>query len=1564
MIDFNQAPYYDDYNKDGIGNNKFLKILFRPSFPVQSRELTQMQSIIQNQIEKFGSHIFKNGSKVLGGDLSINKVQYIVLKDNQIQNIDSLVGKNLRSQGGVVARVLNVNRSSIKTNDANNILFVNYVTGDSFVPGEQIFEETEAKWYELDSSTDSVGNASLASINSGVFFTNSYFVYTPDQTIFIQKTHNPTVTVGLSVSEYVVTESTDNSLYDPAYGSSNFNAPGAHRYVIDLELSTRLFTSINETEPDFIELIKLKDGEAVTEVKNPKYNEIEHELARRTYDESGSYVVKNFPITIEPNTDQTKLNVILDPGKAYVHGYELETVSKTVLEIDRARETESYNNSDAYIYYGFYVVVDQIVGGMFNFNGLEMVELLNDSSIGIGTARVKCVSVDGVKYRVYLTDIEISGGNSNEIRSIVSQSGTVATVDLASGVEEVIKGSSGNLLAPFFPENPKLGTITDVNYKTQRNFSGVLDTDGKMIIYTNSPRERFVGSGVYNTGDQFIHQNYIFVVAGQVTEPSIVEIPTVGNSEVGRLVVTFNSSQSGSLVQTMASLEINESSPKIKIKRSAQKTTSVGAVWVDLDHADVITQSISVYDEDGNDITNLFLFDDGQRDEFYSLGRVRKSNVDAQTVTVRYDYFEHSGVGYFTVDSYSGVDYAEIPKYVSGSVTYDLKNCFDFRPILTGTGSIISQIPPNNSSVSFDYEYFVARYDRVVATKSKELVIVRGVPELTPKVPLEPLDSMTLYILRVSPYTINEKDIGVRFVENRRYTMRDIGKLEKRIENLEYYTSLSLLETKTSTLSIDGKFRNGFLVDPFSDYEIADSNEPGFDCFIDRNSRICSPSFIPTNIEFDVVTIPNDLVRTVDGIVIKKYTEEQFVSQHVITGEVNVNPFNVFSWVGQSKLTPEIDTWIEENRLPDIINEILSDRVPLNWRPTTTVTRNNTGSVWISGATSWDARNRLMEDFVRRNGVVSTGLTGTSGDALVATLTTTTTNTSRIQERIVVNSTVDNTVGTAATPYIRGSEVEFEATGLLPNKRYYFRFDDIPVDDRITNLMNPGTIMGTPVNSDASGKIHVRFSIPAGVFKTGERVFRVSDEKDHHRGGETSYASAVYTAEGMIISKQRTVGRTRIREVVIDSSTNRTVAFSTAQTPPPPPEPPFIPAPTFTWRDPLAQTFLVDANQFPNGLFVSSIDLFFTQKDESIPITLELRPTVNGYPSSADRYPFAVKTLLPEEVVTNNINSGIKGYAYSEFKPTNFRFDTPVFLEPGEHSFVVMANTNRYLIGFATIGETILNSQTVMSENPYNGVMFKSQNSSTWSADQYSDIAFGINRCEFETGVSGDVVLRSKYEGEVHYDSFTLSSGVMNFDQTNSSFSVKNRISVSDSSVELYETKPVVVDQMNGVSSKRMSLRPEDIHAFVNISSTNILSSTLDLQRTHMVVVQNVINNDATGEETPYEGKAVARYMHKKVSLAEDFLANELRVWLDAIVPGSASIKVYVRHQNTLVDSTLFGDNGWVEMDLDSISGLERTYILSVPSGFNVYQVKVVMLSSDTTQIPNFTNFRVVTFQE
>ena len=59
---FNINPYYDDFDE----TKNYLRLLFKPGQSVQARELTQIQSLLQNQIQRFSSNIFKNGSIVSG----------------------------------------------------------------------------------------------------------------------------------------------------------------------------------------------------------------------------------------------------------------------------------------------------------------------------------------------------------------------------------------------------------------------------------------------------------------------------------------------------------------------------------------------------------------------------------------------------------------------------------------------------------------------------------------------------------------------------------------------------------------------------------------------------------------------------------------------------------------------------------------------------------------------------------------------------------------------------------------------------------------------------------------------------------------------------------------------------------------------------------------------------------------------------------------------------------------------------------------------------------------------------------------------------------------------------------------------------------------------------------------------------------------------------------------------------------------------------------------------------------------------------------------------------------
>jgi len=110
---------------------------------------------------------------------------------------------------------------------------------------------------------------------------------------------------------------------------------------------------------------------------------------------------------------------------------------------------------------------------------------------------------------------------------------------------------------------------------------------------------------------------------------------------------------------------------------------------------------------------------------------------------------------------------------------------------------------------------------------------------------------MTLYVLRHPPYVLNSANTQVQYINNKRYTMRDIGRIEKRVENLEYYTSLSLLEQETLSKQdltiLDSsnlaRFKNGIIVDSFKGHAIADVSKNDYKAAIDPNNKEMRPTF-------------------------------------------------------------------------------------------------------------------------------------------------------------------------------------------------------------------------------------------------------------------------------------------------------------------------------------------------------------------------------------------------------------------------------------------------------------------------------------------------------------------------------------------------------------------------------------------------------------------------------------------------------------------------------------------------------------------------------------------------
>jgi hypothetical protein len=407
------APFYDDFDE----SKNFHRILFRPGYAVQARELTQVQTILQNQIERFGKHIFVNGSSVIGGKIDLTEAVTINLA-TQFANTDITIedfrNKTIKYGNGnnsVIAKVIQVSAGNDTEPPA---LHVKYISGEEFGPGSTIRTTVGNISANLVSSANVSAPSLVSFIYDSIYFYNGYFIKVPTQAVVAGKYDRiPTIRVGLEMQDDIVTESDDATLLDPALEASNYQAPGAARYKTELIYSTRSINSVDDEK--FIQIAKITDGRITEQTKSPLYSEIEEVLARRTYDESGNYIVKPFILNIEDSPTDPANNFLLSisSGKAYLYGYECERQVETKIELPRARETNRKTNFDINLNYGSYVIVEDLKGA-FNTSGLGIVDMhcVAQSAISYAnTTTYNSTKVGNVRVRdleFYSGDIDVA----------------------------------------------------------------------------------------------------------------------------------------------------------------------------------------------------------------------------------------------------------------------------------------------------------------------------------------------------------------------------------------------------------------------------------------------------------------------------------------------------------------------------------------------------------------------------------------------------------------------------------------------------------------------------------------------------------------------------------------------------------------------------------------------------------------------------------------------------------------------------------------------------------------------------------------------------------------------------------------------------------------------------------------------------------------------------------------------------------------------------------------------------------------------------------------------------
>ena len=413
----NISPYYDDYNKD----DNFYKILFKPGYPVQARELTGLQSLLQNQVESFGKHIFKEGSMVIPGGIEYDPTYFSAKINETHLGIDVSIyfnnlisangGKGTRVRGqtsGIVATIKNFILPPAEGVDDITI-FIKYqqsgTSGEStaFPNGEVLILEEPLTYGNTTltigetvltlTSEDATATGSAFGVNSGVYFLRGTFVDVPTSLIVLEPYNNqPSYRVGFEISEQIINSNDDSSLYDNAKGFTNFAAPGADRFKISVQLSKKALTDYEDT--NFVELFRTSEGQTKKLQDSTVYSELKKYFAKRTFDESGSYAVEPFRVNLQDSlndeigsgglytenqlTDKGNkpeddlMCVKLSPGKAYVRGFDVSLPGTTVVDVEKPRDTKDVKTASIPFNMGSVIKVNNVSGAPL----LILVEIL------------------------------------------------------------------------------------------------------------------------------------------------------------------------------------------------------------------------------------------------------------------------------------------------------------------------------------------------------------------------------------------------------------------------------------------------------------------------------------------------------------------------------------------------------------------------------------------------------------------------------------------------------------------------------------------------------------------------------------------------------------------------------------------------------------------------------------------------------------------------------------------------------------------------------------------------------------------------------------------------------------------------------------------------------------------------------------------------------------------------------------------------------------------------------------------------------------------------------------
>ena len=734
----------------------------------------------------------------------------------------------------------------------------------------------------------------------------------------------------------------------------------------------------------------------------------------------------------------------------------------------------------------------------------------------------------------------------------------------------------------------------------------------------------------------------------------------------------------------------------------------------------------------GTDVTYKYNFDDGQRDTYYDVSRiVLKPGFDAPTgqLVIAFDYFEHSAGDFCTVDSYlhqAGVSAEEIPLFnstINGVIS--LRDCIDFRPkvdsnttitgfqdqsivslfdstdyiTFIGEGGIPTLTPAPDSNLSytasFSEKQYLDRIDGLFLTKQGEFIVKSGNSSLNPSRPEAVDDAVALCYLHIPAFTKSSKDVRIVPVDNKRYTMRDIGKLEKRIERLEYYTSLSILEQQALNMQIKDnvgidKFKSGFLVDNFETHKVGNLKSIDYKCAIDTQQSVLRPQVKEDSLRLKEINTRNDQ-RVVsgyvinDGVVTLSYENVELLGNKNATKTINPNPFVVIQYVGESVISPQQDSWYDQTVAPLVTDS--NTKMNSIFLAKANVLEDAYSSIYNSFIINWVGAEQSFGNIESFAGINSEDVEATVQSASISSSSNVSPQNNEVGKGMSTKTVGGKKVATSLQFFARSTPVKFVINRMKPNTKVYVFMEGRDInawaapDTRFTGVAtNTLSTFGSPLVTDSNGNLSGLILIPSGLppvpntrwtgdvktvsydegkeevrFTTGEKTIRfTSSSTNENKSDVDSYAEVKFYATGNLPSNPPSITSTSVAFFkanegvqLVDSNTDNPVK-----------------------PNPLAQTFKIE--NFTGGVFTTGVDLFFAKKSNNIPLRTYLTDVNAGKPGK-NIIPGTQISLTPEtylrvyvtgesesiilykgELVTG-YNSNASGPIYKVFDGNNVR---------------------------------------------------------------------------------------------------------------------------------------------------------------------------------------------------------------------------------------------------------------------------------------------------------------------